>query len=202
MFLKRLFPIILAAALLFVAPVAPLAAQDDGPPEVTLATDRVLDAVTATPATPVDLSNLDIPALVQDWTQLVPIVLAFLLPLILGWLKKQVLREVVQPDGSVVLVLPKWFPKWAPHVLGPVLLILADLVTRLSGGPGVSPWMLALLLPVATWLREVGDQAKKVFTGQVHRVVSLVAPGPGLVPNDPRVADRPLPPTATGESNR
>ncbi len=99
-----------------------------------------------------------------DWMSLIPLAMAFLAPMLVGWIKKQLFTPVKQPDGSVVQVLPKWFPKWTPLVLAPVLIIASDLLVKLLGGDGVSPVMLALLSPWPTYIREIGDQFKKAKT--------------------------------------
>jgi len=143
---------------------------------------------------------ITIPVNVSDWTQLIPIVVAVLAPMALGWLKRALLQEVIEPDGSVVAVLPRWFPKWLPLLLAPAMIWIADLLmTWIGGSPGVSPWILALLMPLPTWLREVGDQVRKAKSGASHSVVKLITTNP---PVDPRIADRPLGPTEIGESDR
>jgi hypothetical protein len=143
---------------------------------------------------------ITIPVDISDWAQLIPVVVAVLAPLALGWVKRLLLREVIEPDGSVVAVLPGWFPKWLPLLLAPAMIWVADLlVTWVGGSPGISPWILALLMPLPTWLREIADQVRKAKSGESHSVVKLITTDP---PFDPRIADRPLGPTETGESDR
>lgn len=146
----------------------------------------------------------EVPAVVvSDWTQLVPVAMAFLAPVLLGWLKKLIIVETVRPDGTVVKSLPKWFPKWAPLVVAPLLMFLSDYMTQLLGGPGLSPLLLTLLVPVSTWLREVGDQVKKLGSGVSPYIITVPAGGaPYVYDVDPRIADRPQSPTETGDSTR
>jgi hypothetical protein len=140
-----------------------------------------------------DLSTIDVPALVSDWTQLVPIAIAFLAPMLLGWLKRQIIVESTLPDGTIVKTLPKWFPKWAPYVLAPLMIWLADLSMQLlGGGPGMSPWLLALLAPLPTWLREGADQIKKINSGANPYVITIPdTGGPIIYTDDPRLVERP-----------
>lgn len=160
-----------------------------------------LALVTALPIIVFAQETITLPAVLTDWTQLIPIVVAVLAPALLGLLKRALLHEVIEPDGTIVQVLPKWFPKWLPLLLAPALIWVSDLLmTWLGGSPGTSAWVLALLTPLPTWLREIGDQLRKVKNGESHTVVKLVSTG--QPPYDPRIADRPLGPTETGESDR
>lgn len=149
-----------------------------------------------------DISTIDLPALIGDWTQLIPIAVAFLAPMVLGWLKRQLIIETISPDGTIVKSLPKWFPKWAPYVVAPLLIWLADLCVQvLAGGPGVSPWILALLMPLPTWLRDGADQVKKIAAGANQYILNAPASGGPIIPSDdPRLADRPRSATETGDS--
>ncbi|MCZ7556789.1 MAG: hypothetical protein M5R41_10360 [Bacteroidia bacterium] len=164
----------------------------------------VLAAIEAAAQQLPDISAIDLPALIGDWTQLVPVAIAFLAPMILGWLKRQLIIETTLSDGTIVKSLPKWFPKWAPYVAAPLLIWLADLCVQvLGGGPGVSPWILALLMPLPTWLRDGADQIRKIAGGVNQYVLNVpAAGGPIIYTDDPRLVERPQSPTETGDSTR
>lgn len=116
-----------------------------------------------------------VPAVSIDvWTQLIPVALAFVLPLILGAVKKLIIIEEVQYDGVIVYKLPAWFPKWLPMVLVPVIVFGADMLTQLlTGSPGLSPYVLAVLPPITSWLYNVAEQVRKASTGQTSLVVKV-----------------------------
>jgi len=110
---------------------------------------------------------------IVDWTQLIPVALSFVLPLILGAVKKLIIIETTTPEGIVVYTLPKWFPKWLPLVLAPVLILAADMLTQLAtGNPGINPYLLVTVFPAITaWIYNIAEQIRKAGTGQSTQVV-------------------------------
>ena len=120
---------------------------------------------------------VELPADYSDWTQWLPVLVAVIAPALLGLLKKMLFREQQLEDGSVIVTLPAWFPKWLPLVLAPALVWLSDLLLQfLAGSPGLSPWVLVLLSSMPTYIREVADQLKRVYRGDSDQVVELLLP--------------------------
>jgi len=156
------------------------ALEDGAPAAVADAPAVTADAPAVTAeedATPDETVTVEIPTNISRWTELIPIAIAVLSPLLLGWLKRVLIVRRVDKNGVVVKELPTWFPKWLPLILGPLLIWLADFLVRwLAGAPGIDPYVLLLLSPLPTWLRELGDQYKKFRKGAATQVVDVEFP--------------------------
>lgn len=135
-------------------------------------------------ATPVHLYAQDVATVVTTqlqgvdlsrWENLIPVAMAIIAPMLIGVIKKAVMVTETLPDGRTVAVLPKWMPKWAPLLIAPALVWLADLLVNIvtDRAAGLPTWVVVLLSTLPTYIRDAADQFKKWLSGEDMRTVTL-----------------------------